>query len=144
MVRADEAIEWIGLLSPRLGKKWPPGGGYFYGHPSCLFFEGVSGVPRCILHIARGVVGGSLGLIDLPFGFHILVTSELTGTFFDGALCLVGSALHMFAIHERCSFAVYASGQRKGRPRVPRRTLLKQGRRNVRRNAFYLDEARTH
>src|ERR1700750_356707 len=71
------------------------------GHPSCLFFNGVSGVPRCILDIARGVVRGSLGLIDLAFGFHVLVTTELTGTFFDGAFCLVGTPLYMFAIHDR-------------------------------------------
>ena len=71
------------------------------GQPSCLFLDGVSGVPRCILHIARGVMGGSLGLINLAFGFHVFVTTELTGTFFDGAFGLVGSALHMFAIHDR-------------------------------------------
>jgi hypothetical protein len=70
-------------------------------HCSCLFFDGVSGVPRCILNIARGIVGGSLGLIDLAFGFQVLITTELTGTFFDGAFCLVGSALYMFAIHDR-------------------------------------------
>jgi hypothetical protein len=52
---------------------------------SCLFLDGVSGIPRCILHIAHGVVGGSLGLIKLAFGFHVLVTTEFTGTFFDGA-----------------------------------------------------------
>src|SRR5580704_12598233 len=71
------------------------------GHPSCSFLDGVSGVPRCILNIARGVVRGSLGLIDLAFGFHVLVTTELPGTFFDGAFCLVGGALYMFAIHDR-------------------------------------------
>jgi hypothetical protein len=65
---------------------------------SCLFLDGVSGVPRCILHIAGGVMRGSLGLIKLAFGFHVLVTTELTGTFFDGAFGLVRSALYVFAI----------------------------------------------
>jgi hypothetical protein len=46
-------------------------------------------------------VGGTLGLIDLAFGFQVFATGELTGAFFDGALCLVGSALHVFAIHDR-------------------------------------------
>src|SRR5438045_7416239 len=87
------------------------------GHPSRLFFESVSGVPRCILHISRGVVGGSLGLIDLAFGFHVLVTTELTGTFFDGAFCLVGGALHMFAIHNLflCSLGCGTTKQMRSR-----------------------------
>jgi hypothetical protein len=69
--------------------------------PSCLFLDGVSCIPRCILHIARGFVGGPLGFIDLALGFQVLVTSELTGTFFHGAFGLIGSTLHMFAIHDR-------------------------------------------
>jgi hypothetical protein len=73
----------------------------FWSFLLCLFLNGVSGVPRCILHIARSVVDGSLGLINLAFGFHVLVTTELTGTFFDGAFGLVRSALYMFAIHDR-------------------------------------------
>jgi hypothetical protein len=87
----------------------------------CLFFDGVSGVPRCILHIARGIMGGSLGLIDLPFGFHTLVTTELTGTLFDGAFYLLGSALHVFAIHD-VFLSVWDTGQRKSCVVVPRRT----------------------
>ena len=83
---------------------------------SCLFLDGVSGVPRCILHIAGGVMRGSLGLIKLAFGFHVLVTTELTGTFFDGAFGLVRSALYVFAIHDLCSLL---SGMR-GNERVAR------------------------
>ncbi|MEY9358649.1 hypothetical protein ABH994_001370 [Bradyrhizobium yuanmingense] len=60
----------------------------------CSFLEGVSGVPRCILHISRRVVGRSRRLVDLAFGFHVLVADKFTDTFFDGAFCLVGKALH--------------------------------------------------
>jgi hypothetical protein len=38
--------------------------------------------------------------IDRAFGFHIFITSEVTGTFLDGAFHLVGSALQMFAVHD--------------------------------------------
>jgi hypothetical protein len=78
--------------------------------PSCLFFDGVSGVPRCILNIARGVVGRSLSRVDLAFGFHVLVTTELTGTFFDGAFCLVGSARTMSVLEEKADFPGCTSG----------------------------------
>jgi hypothetical protein len=87
-------------------KKSRPEGGEFLVIPSCLFFDGVSGVPRRILHITCGVVDGTLGLIDLAFGFHVLVTSELTGTFLDGAFGFLCSALHMFTIHDPVPYFV--------------------------------------
>jgi hypothetical protein len=84
-----------------------------------LTFHGVSGLPRCILHVARDIVGGTLGLIELSFGFHFLVTGELTGTFLDGTFGFVGSALHVFAIHDRAPYS-WDQGQRNGCATVPR------------------------
>src|SRR5947207_1143510 len=71
-------------------------------HPSCLFRYGVGGIARCILHISRSIVGGTLGLIHLAFGLHFFVVGELTCTFFDGALGFISGTLHVLTIHARC------------------------------------------
>ena len=93
---AETQAEQKRAMGARLAaKKKPPGGGEFLSRPCCLFFDGVSRVSRCILNIAGGVVGRSLGLIDLAFGFQILVTSELAGTFFYGPFSLVSRPLHV-------------------------------------------------
>jgi hypothetical protein len=59
----------------------------------------VSGVPNCVLDVPRDVVRGTLGLIDLAFRLKLLVTGQLAGCILDGALHLIGGALHMFTIH---------------------------------------------
>ena len=38
-----------------------------------LFLYGVRSISRCILNVASGVVSGTLGFIDLAFGFQALV-----------------------------------------------------------------------
>src|ERR1700729_980781 len=53
----------------------------------------------CVFHVAYGVVDVALCLVELALGLKFLVISELAGRFLDAALCFVGSALHMFAVH---------------------------------------------
>lgn len=43
-------------------------------------------------------MGRTLGFIYLAFGLKFFVTRQFTGSVFDGALGLIGSALDVFAI----------------------------------------------
>ena len=51
-----------------------------------------------IFDIARDVVRFAFGLIELAFRLQLLVAGHLAGGIFDGALCLIGGALDVFAI----------------------------------------------
>jgi hypothetical protein len=52
-----------------------------------------------ILHVTNRVVKVALCLIDLSFRLKLLVAGNLASGLLDGALCLIGSAADMFAIH---------------------------------------------
>jgi hypothetical protein len=63
-------------------------------------------IPERVFDIAGGVMRSTLGLVELAFGLKFLVTRDLAGGILDGALHLIGSALHMFAIHSVLLFVV--------------------------------------
>jgi len=64
----------------------------------------VIGVSNRVLHVAGDIMGGALGLVDFAFRLQLLIAGYLAGCVLDGAFHLVGSALHMFAIHVHSPF----------------------------------------
>src|SRR4029077_472128 len=56
-------------------------------------------LPRRVLYVSGDVVRTTLGLVDLSFGLHFLITRHLADNVLYGALHLASSALHVFAVH---------------------------------------------
>jgi hypothetical protein len=63
-------------------------------------------IPERVFDIAGRIMRGTLGLVELAFVLKFLVIHDLAGGILDGALHLIGSALHMFAIHSVLLFVV--------------------------------------
>jgi hypothetical protein len=92
-------------------QKKPPRGWQRWCHALRLLCGAASG----IFDIASHSVRRSLGLIELPFSLEALIASYLASGILDGALHLVSSALHMFAIHVLLLFvAGYAQSTAQG------------------------------
>jgi hypothetical protein len=56
-------------------------------------------ISRRVLNVARGVVCGTLGLIDFAFGLKLFISGQFAGGIFDSAFGLIGRALNVFTIH---------------------------------------------